>query len=189
MPKPSAPGSTEPESVVTARSTPFEGQHLVLVGMMGSGKTSVGRLAAERLHRPFVDTDALIEARTGRTVRQIFVEDGEAAFRDAEVDALADSLASAEPSVIAAAGGVVLRPENRAALKRARARVIWLCADPELLAERARSGGHRPLLDADPEGMLRTMWAERESLYRDAADAIVRVDGRTVYEVVEAVLR
>ncbi len=174
---------------MTGRASSLDDQHLVLVGMMGAGKTTVGRIVADRLHRPLFDSDAVIEARTGRTVREIFADDGEAAFRDLESSVLIEALDLATPAVIAAAGGVVLREENRVALKEARARVVWLCADPGLLAERVTAGGHRPLLDDDPAAMLRRMWDEREPLYRSVADAIVGVDGRTVHEVVEAVLR
>jgi shikimate kinase len=164
-------------------------QHLVLVGLMGSGKTTVARIAARRLGRRVIDSDAVIENATGRTVREIFATDGEDAFRSFETAALLDALASPEPAVIAAAGGVVLRDENRQALKEANARVVWLCASPALLVERAASGGHRPLLDDDPAGTLRLMHIQREKLYREVADAIVRVDDRTPDEVVEAVLR
>jgi shikimate kinase len=164
-------------------------QHLVLVGLMGSGKTTVSRVVAERLGRRVVDSDAVIEEATGRTVREIFADDGEDAFRSLETAALLDALSSAEPLVIAAAGGVVLREENRRALREADAKVVWLCASPALLLERVGSGVHRPLLDADPAGTLQRMHDEREALYREVADAIVLVDHRTVAEVVEAVLR
>lgn len=164
-------------------------QHLVLVGLMGSGKTTVARLAADRLGRRVIDSDAVIEAATGRTVREIFATDGEDAFRRFESAALLDALATPEPAVIAAAGGVVLRAENRAALKQSNAKVVWLCASPTLLVDRVTSGGHRPLLDQDPAGTLQRMHTEREQLYREVADAIVLVDNRTPADVVEAVLR
>lgn len=164
-------------------------QHLVLVGMMGVGKTTVARVVADRLNRRVLDSDAIIEGRTGRTVREIFAEDGEPAFRAMETEVLLESLAWEEPVVIAGAGGVVLSETNRAALKASGARVVWLCADPATLVERVRSGGHRPLLDADPAGTLQRMFAEREALYREVADAIVLVDNRSVSDVVEAVLR
>jgi shikimate kinase len=163
--------------------------HLVLVGMMGAGKSTVGRIVAHRLERPFLDSDQVIEERTGRTVREIFATAGEQAFRDLETAVLAEALASEEPSVIAAAGGVVLSPQNRELLRAGDARVVWLLADPSLLLDRVRSGMHRPLLDDDPAATLQRMWDEREPLYREVADAIVSVDHRTVADVVEAVLR
>jgi shikimate kinase len=164
-------------------------QHLVLVGLMGSGKTTVARIAADRLGRQVIDSDAVIEKATGRTVREIFADDGEDAFRAFETMALLEALATPEPSVIAAAGGVVLRDQNRAALKEANAKVVWLCATPEILVERVMSSGHRPLLDDDPAGTLQRMHEQRQSLYREVADAIVLVDHRSPNEVAEAVLR
>ena len=164
-------------------------RHLVLVGMMGSGKTTVGRAIATRLGRPLLDSDAMIEAREGRTVRDIFRSDGEDAFRLVETAVLAEALAWPEMAVIAAAGGVVLRPENRRLLHDSRARVVWLRADPGLLADRVKGGSHRPLIDDDPEATLRQMYDDRAEMYREVADAIVTVDNRSVNEVVEAVLR
>jgi shikimate kinase len=164
-------------------------EHLVLIGMMGSGKSTIARIVGERLGRPVLDSDHLIEERTGRTVREIFATDGESVFRGLETEVLREALSSATPSVIAAAGGVVLSEENRRLLTDAAARVVWLCADPSTLVERVKGGGHRPLLDADPAGTLQRMFVERESLYREVADAIVLVDHRSVGEVVEAVLR
>ncbi|MCU1392481.1 MAG: aroK [Ilumatobacteraceae bacterium] len=170
-------------------ASPVDGRHLVLVGLMGSGKTTVGRALAQRLDRKLLDSDFMIEAREGRTVRSIFQEDGEAAFRKIETDVLIEALAADEKAVIAAAGGVVLREENRAALRASGARVVWLRADPDTLVERVKGGAHRPLLDDDPRGTLERMAAERTDLYREVADAIVTVDNRSVSEVVEAVLR
>lgn len=164
-------------------------RHIVLVGMMGSGKTTIGRMLASRLGRPLLDSDEIIERREGRTVRDIFANDGEEAFRSIESEVLIESLATDGPAIIAAAGGVVLRPENRAALKSSGARVVWLRADPRVLANRVKGGGHRPLLDDDPAGTLSRMYEQREPLYREVADAIVTVDGRSVVDVVEAVLR
>ena len=164
-------------------------EHVVLVGLMGAGKSTVGRLLADRLHRPLFDSDQMIEARTGRTVREIFASDGEPAFRSFEAEALSDALASTTPSIVAAAGGVVLSEDNRRLLRDANARVVWLRADPELLVERVQSAGHRPLLDDDPPAVLRRMAETREPLYREVADLIITVDGRSPYDVVEAVLR
>ena len=164
-------------------------QHLVLVGMMGVGKSTVARIVAERLSRSVVDSDSVIETRTGRTVREIFSADGEAAFRALESDVLLEALADPVPTVIAAAGGVVLSATNRAALNAANARVVWLSADPATLVERVRGGGHRPLLDDDPAATLQRMFEQREPLYREVADMIVRVDDRSAVDVAEAVLR
>ncbi len=162
--------------------------HLVLVGLMGTGKTTVGRIVADRLGRPLSDSDELVESRTGRTVREIFLDEGEPAYRVHETRALLDALASTVPVVIAAAGGVVLSPENREALRAADACVVWLMADPAILVDRVTSAGHRPLLDDDPAGTLQRMFREREPLYREVADTVVDVDGREVSEVVEAVI-
>ena len=168
------------------------GHHLVLVGMTGSGKSTVARLVAERLGRPLVDTDQVVETGAGRTIRSIFAEDGEQAFRSLETDALTNALADGVPAVIATGGGVVLAAANRIALRESSARVVWLCADPSTLLERVRPSirsGHRPLLDDDPAGTLQRMCTEREPLYREVADAIVLVDHRSTADVVEAVLR
>ncbi len=173
----------EPEVVMNSD------QHLVLVGMMAVGKTTVARALAEQLGRPLFDSDAMIEQRTGRTVREIFADDGEPAFRVLETEVLNVALANDEPAVIAAAGGVVLSADNRKALNTANVRVVWLCADPATLAERIHAGNHRPLLDGDPAGTLERMLGEREALYREVADAIVVVDDRSVAQVVEAVLQ
>jgi len=162
--------------------------HLVLVGMMGTGKSTVGHLLAARLHRPFFDSDAMVEARTDRTVREIFESDGEAAYRPLETEALLDALASPEPAVIAAAGGVVISPVNRAALRQQAGRVAWLRAEPALVAERAVRGDHRPLLDGDPAATIARLTTARASLYAEVADVVVDIAGLSPAEVADAVL-
>jgi shikimate kinase len=147
--------------------------HVVLVGMMATGKTTVGEWLAAHLDRPFLDSDQLVEARTGHTVKELFAGRGEAGFRAEESAALADSLAATEPVVIAAAGGAVLDPTNRRLIRPAAAAgglVVWLRAEPAVLARRAVSGSHRPLLDDDPLGTLTRLAAVREPLYREVAD-------------------
>lgn len=163
--------------------------HLVLVGMMGVGKTTVGRIVAARLGQQLVDSDAVIQAATGRTVREIFEHDGEGAFRALERDALREALERKEPSVIVAAGGVVLDPDNRAALRESNARVVWLVGNVPTLVDRVGRADHRPLLDGDPAATLTRMADEREALYREVADAIVSVEHRSATEVAVAVLR
>lgn len=160
------------------------GPHLVLVGMMGAGKTTAGTLAAAALGRPFLDSDAEIEARTGRTVRDIFAHEGEPAFRRLESDVVRAALAGAEPAVIAAAGGTVLDPENRAAMRGA-GTVVWLRAKPGVLAERAVVGGHRPLLDDDAATTLTRLAAEREPLYLEVADEVIETDEVPLDDIVE----
>lgn len=164
-------------------------RHVVLVGMMGVGKSTVGRAVAAELQRPLFDSDEMIEAAVGRTVREIWKSDGEAAFRELETATLRTALDMDEPSVIAAAGGVVLSERNREALTSSDAHVVWLLAEVDTLLERVRSGGHRPLLDEDPEATLRRMYDARSELYREVADAVVSVDNRSISEVTRAVLR
>jgi shikimate kinase len=164
------------------------GPHVVLVGLMGTGKSTVGQLLADRWGWPLVDSDAQVEARTGRTVREIFETDGEPAFRRLEAEALAAALEGAAPSVIAAAGGVVLDPANRARL-RASGTVVWLTGDPDVLAARATApgGDHRPLLEGDPDETMRRLAAERAPLYAEVADHTVAVDTRSAAEVADAI--
>ena len=161
--------------------------HLVLIGMMGSGKSTVGRRLAERLRRPFLDSDSAIEEQTGRTVAQIFADEGEPAFRGLETGVLTTMLDLDEPGVIAAAGGTVLEAENRERMRQ-RGVVVWLRAEPSTLVKRVRTGTHRPLLDEDPENTLRRLAAARESLYRGTAHEIVDVDDVAPEQVVEVVL-
>ena len=163
-------------------------RHIVLVGLMGSGKTTVGRLLAERLGRPFVDSDEMIEEREGRTVREIWLTDGEPAYRKLEAAALRAALAADVPSVIAAAGGVVLADANRAALDGADTTVLWLVAHPDVLLPRATRGTHRPLLDSDPEATLREMATAREHLYREVADVEVAVGSRSAREIADEIV-
>jgi shikimate kinase len=157
---------------------------------MATGKTTVGRALAGRLDRPFLDSDVMIEAQTGRTVAQIFETDGEAAFRALETEVLESALGSVPPPVIAAAGGVVLSSANRGRLRDASLQggtVVWLRADPSLLTERVRPGDHRPLLADDPAGVLRRMAVDRAALYAEVADHTIDVDGLSVDQVLAAV--
>jgi len=165
-----------------------EPRHLVLVGLMGAGKTTVGRRCAERLDRPFVDTDELVAAVVRRSVAEVFATDGEAAFRALERGAVADACAAPTPIVIACGGGAVLDPENRATL-RAHGFVVWLQAASDALAERVGAGDGRPLLEggaARPQ--LERLAAVRSGLYEAVADVAVPTDERDVEEVVDAVL-
>jgi shikimate kinase len=161
---------------------------VVLVGMMGSGKTTVGRQVASRLGMRFVDTDDLVEARAGKTVRDIFATDGEAAFRDHESNVLIGTLESSDDVLIAAAGGVVLAESNRTAISAHAAAVLWLDADVATLGERVSRGAHRPLLDDDPVLRLSGMDAQRRELYRSVAHERVDTSDKGVTEVVDEVV-
>lgn len=146
--------------------------HIVLIGMMGVGKSTVGRRLAKHLDRPFLDSDDEVVRRTGREVAEIFTVDGEEAFRDIEASVMLDLLASQSPSVIAAAGGSILRSETRQTMKRA-ATVIWMRAPVDVLVGRTSRGTHRPALANDPVGTLSKMESDRQSIYAEVADAVV----------------
>lgn len=154
---------------------------------MGSGKTTIGREVAGRLGRDFLDSDDQVEARTGRSVREIFETEGEAAFRAFEASALAVALARPEPAVIAGAGGVVLDAATRRRLQEA-GTVVWLRADPAVLATRVGSSDHRPLLGDDPLAVLIRLDGERRALYQEVADHVVDVGQRPSSAVVDDVL-
>ncbi len=161
---------------------------LLLVGMMGAGKTTVGRMLAQRLGWSYLDSDAQVEQMTGSTVPELFATRGEDAFRAEETRALADAVAGDEPRVISVAGGAVLSAANRALLGSA-GTVVWLRADPATLAVRVGDGEGRPLLGVDPAGALAPMDAVRRPLYAQVADIVVDVEGRSPDEVVAAVLK
>jgi shikimate kinase len=162
-------------------------ERIILVGTMGVGKTTVGRTLADRLGWPHHDSDAQVMAVTGRTVPQLFAERGEAAFRAEESRVLAASLSGADPVVVSAAGGVVLSEDNRELVARS-GTVVWLRADPGLLARRVGSGEGRPLLEDDPAGTLRRLDEARRPLYASVAHVTVDVDGATPDEVVDQIL-
>jgi len=153
------------------------GEHVMLVGMMGSGKSTVGRIVAERMRRPLRDSDADVERRTGQSVPAIFAARGEPAFRAEERAALYAALTSSVRSVIAVAGGAVLDPETRRRLRSAGI-VVWLDVASYALAARVGAGIGRPLLDVDPAGTLQRLDALRRPVYRELADVAVQAGGR-----------
>jgi shikimate kinase len=162
-------------------------RHLVLIGMMGAGKTTVGSRLARVLDRPFIDSDVQVERRTARTVREIFETDGEAAYRALESEALAEALASEEPAVIAAAGGTILDLNNRRRMKEF-GTVVFLEAAPESLLSRVGGQDHRPLLGENPAAVLAQMDVDRRALYEGTADLVVDVSDRSPDEVVASIL-
>jgi shikimate kinase len=160
---------------------------IVLVGMMGAGKTTVGRLLSDRLGWDYLDSDAQVMAETGRTVPELFAERGEAAFRAEEARVLSDALSGDRPVVVSAAGGVVLFEANRQLIVRS-GTVVWLRADPKVLAQRVGSGQGRPLLEGDAAAALIELDAVRRPLYAALAQVAVDVDSLTPHQVVDRVL-
>jgi shikimate kinase len=169
------------------------GRGIALIGYRGTGKSTVGRLLAERLDRPFADADREVEALDGRSIRSIFLEDGEPAFREAEARVLADLAARlADGGVVATGGGAILLESNRQVLREF-GLVVWLTADADTLAHRLRSSRRgvddRPALTvAGTLAEIAEVLEARTPLYREAADAEVSTVGRNAEQVVEAVL-
>jgi shikimate kinase len=163
---------------------------LVLVGLMGAGKTTIGRRLAERLVLPFIDADDEIEKAAGCSIEEIFAERGEAAFRDGEQRVIA-RLLEGPVHVQATGGGAFMNPETRGRI-RDRGLSIWLRADLEVLYERVSRRHHRPLLKGrDPRQVLSDLMAERYPIYGEA-DVVVDTDrsphARVVSAIVEALV-
>lgn len=155
--------------------------NLVLIGFMGTGKSSVGRLVADQLHFTFLDTDDVLVSRAGKSIAEIFAQEGEAAFREKEC-ALVQELVPRTRTVISTGGGLPVHPANLASLKT-HALVMCLWASPEKIWERVRGQNHRPLLN-DPDALtkLRALLAAREPFYRQA-DVLVNTEMRSLREV------
>ncbi len=161
--------------------------HISLVGMMGSGKTSIGRLVAKYLDWPFLDADAVLVERVGCSIADMFSDRGEQWFRDTESEVLSELAQSLVPSVLSVGGGAVLRQSNRDVLRRA-SLVIWLRASPETLIERIGSQVGRPLLAEDPQGRIRRLTEERSAIYLDGAHEVIDVDDLRMHQVAELIV-
>ena len=155
-------------------------RNVALVGFMGAGKSTVGHVLAELLGFELIDTDKVIESRAGRRISEIFATEGEAGFRQREVD-LVRELETSDKQVIATGGGLVVDPENLASLGR-HSLVACLWASPEIIYERVRHQAHRPLLQTpDPLGRIRELLNHR-AVYYKRADLLVGVDFRAPIE-------
>jgi len=161
--------------------------NLALVGFMGTGKSSVARLACEHLQFAFIDTDELIESQTGKSISDIFTQHGEEEFRALERNVV-QGLTTRRNTVIATGGGLIVNPDNLASLKT-HALVVCLWASPETIWERVRAQTHRPLLVQTPDPLvrIRELLEQRKPAYRQA-DVMILTDQRSPKEVVQQVL-
>lgn len=163
-------------------------RHLILIGFMGCGKSSVSAALAKRLNRRLVDTDARIEAEQGCSVSRIFEEHGEAFFRELERGLLARLGAETEPLIISAGGGLAAQPQNTEPL-RALGTVIYLRVQPQTALARLAGDTTRPLLQGkDKEEKIRALLAAREPLYMAAADICIDTDAFTPKELAEQII-
>lgn len=162
--------------------------NLILIGYRGTGKSTVARILGQRLNQPVHVMDALIAGRAGKSIPEIVQSEGWEGFRNRE-SALASELGALSGLLIDAGGGIVTRPGNIDALKQ-NGVMIWLTASSSAIIDRIQDSGDRPALsDASFIDEVPRILAEREPLYRAAADAVVNTEGRTPEEVAEEVLR
>ena len=160
---------------------------ITLIGLPGSGKSTVGRHLAKRLHVPFLDSDHVIEQRLGCSIREFFDREGEERFRDFE-ELVIDELTAAPSGVLSTGGGAVLRPQNRRHL-RERGTVVYLNSSPEDIYKRLRHDTQRPLLQvSDPLGKLRDLYAVRDPLYREVAHFTVDTGRPSVATLVNMIV-
>ena len=160
---------------------------LAIIGLPGSGKSTIGRQLASRLEVDFYDSDAVIERQSGCSIREFFERDGEPAFRDIE-HAVMDDLTQKSECVISTGGGVILHPGSRAML-RARCCTVYLHSQPEDIFRRVRKDRNRPLLQvADPLEKLQHLYAERDPLYRETASFVVETGRPSVFSVIQTIL-
>lgn len=159
-----------------------------LVGMPGSGKSTVGRQLAHRAGVPFVDLDHRLEQAIGTTIRSFFEAEGEARFRDLESQMLAEVARESGGMVLSTGGGAVLRAENRAVLRQFGA-VLYLRASPEEIFKRVRHDRTRPLLQGgNPMDKLRELYAQRDGLYRETAHYVIETGRPTVHTLVNMIM-
>lgn len=162
-------------------------KNYILIGFMGAGKTTVGKILAKEKGMDFVDTDERIVSEQKRNIPDIFAEDGEVHFRDLETDLLKRMQEDTVHAVISAGGGMPVRPENRELL-RSLGCVVFLSVEKQTILERVQSDGSRPMLNGnDLEARVEQLMRERESLYRQTAHVTVRTDGRSVHQVMRII--
>lgn len=159
-------------------------QSVYLIGPMGAGKSTIGRLLSQELKFEFYDSDKVIEERCGADIPWIFDKEGEAGFREREVSVI-EEMTGVSGIVLATGGGAILREENRRNLA-SRGTVVYLCTSVEQQLSRTSRDRNRPLLQTpDPEQVLRSLFAERDPLYRSVADIVIETDQRNPRWVVQ----
>jgi len=162
---------------------------IVLVGLMGSGKTTVGKRIAQELGYDFTDSDDLVASTTGKSVRDIFSQDGEAVFRKYESDAIRLTLVDGNsPIVLATGGGAVISSENRTIISDHASHVVWLDASVDDLLVRTKSGAGRPLLDGDASKTLQSLSDQRSAWYEEIATLRIDTRGKSATKVCSLVL-
>ena len=162
-------------------------QNIFLVGLMGAGKTTVGRALAKKLNKRFIDSDHEIEARTGASIPLIFEIEGEASFRQRESEVIRDLTAQSD-IVLATGGGAILKPENRQYLK-SRGIVIYLHASVNNILQRTSNDKNRPLLQtADPRARIEQLAREREPYYLEVADFVIETGRPNVQSLVQTII-
>jgi shikimate kinase len=164
-------------------------KNLVLIGFMGSGKSTVGRELHQRLGYPLVDMDQVIEQRMGKPITAIFTEDGEEAFREIESNLLAELIEpSAQRRIISTGGGIVARAENRALLRQL-GYVVWLRAPLTVILERTGKNRERPLLQTDdPVARIEALMAVRKPFYKETAHLSIETVGLSCGEIATGIL-
>lgn len=182
--------STTPQGATSSGLDTFpDVRHLACIGLMGAGKTTVGRLVADRLGWAFIDVDDVIEERTGCGVGQLWEVGGEEAYRPLERDVVIEVLESAECSVLATPGGVVLDRDATTAIETADVVSVYLRARPETLAARIMADERlRALVNGHPESALQTMFGARDHCYEDLSDHVVQVDDLGPEQAADAVI-
>ncbi len=175
--------------VMTAQDHQEHARHnIMLVGIMGCGKTTIGREISNCLGLPLVDTDALIEEQEGITINEIFARHGEQHFRDLETRLLNNLPETQTPLVISTGGGIVIRPENRELLRK-NGYVVWLNADLDVLFDRISRHSHRPLLHTpDPKGTLRDLLEARKGWYEESSHLAIDSTNLTIPEIVTGII-
>lgn len=163
-------------------------EHIILIGFMGSGKSTIGYNLSYKLRKCFIDTDKLIEQKEKMSISEIFATKGEAYFRQTETRCLECLANELDSRIISLGGGTPIREENRALIKKL-GKVVYLKAAPETIYERTKHSTTRPLLQCDnPKERIEKLLQERDPIYESLADIVVQVDANQMKDVVERIV-